>query len=313
MTLNLRGTGVALVTPFAADHSVDYPGLQKLIQHVTDGGVEYLVVLGTTGESATLTKEEKKQILSFVVKQNNKKLPLVYGIGGNNTQEVLNAIAETDFAGIDAILSVSPYYIKPSQNGIYEHYKRIADASPVPVLLYNIPGRTSSNVSAQTTLKLSKHTNIIGTKETCGDWVQMLEIMRGRGKDFLLISGDDLLAVPMTSIGGVGVISVLANAFPTIFTQVIRHALAGEYEKANRLLYRFVNLNSLLYEEGNPVGVKKVLELAGICGAHVRLPHLAASDDLTNRIKKAIREDSLINAPENETVKVNSYKKSAWL
>jgi 4-hydroxy-tetrahydrodipicolinate synthase len=313
MTLKLKGTGVALVTPFTADHSVDYPGLQKLLRHVTEGGVDYLVVLGTTGESATLSKEEKKQILSFVVKQNDKKLPLVYGIGSNHTQEVLAAIRETDFQGVDAILSVSPYYIKPSQNGIYEHYKRIADASPVPVLLYNIPGRTGSNVSAQTTLKLSRHANIIGTKETSGDWMQMLEIVRSRGKDFLLISGDDMLAVPMTSIGSVGVISVLANAFPSFFSQMIRHATEGEYEKANQLLYRFLNLNAMLYEEGNPVGIKKVLELAGICSAHVRLPHLPASEDLTLRIRKAIREDSLLNAADNEPVKAHTYKKSAWL
>jgi 4-hydroxy-tetrahydrodipicolinate synthase len=313
MTLQLKGTGVALVTPFAADQSVDYPALQKLIRHVTEGGVEYLVVLGTTGESATLTKTEKKEVLSFVVRQNNKKLPLVYGIGGNNTQEVLETIRQTDFSGVDAILSVSPYYVKPSQNGIYEHYKQIADICPVPVLLYNIPGRTSSNLSAQTTLRLSRHPNIIGTKETSGDWVQMLEIMKGKENNFSLLSGDDLLAVPMLSIGSIGVISVLANAFPADFSQMIRWAIKGEFEKANQQLRRFMALNSLLYEEGNPVGVKKVLEIIGIGGAQVRLPHLPASEDLTNRMKKAIREDNLMNVPVNEPSKASAYKKSAWL
>ncbi|MES2731660.1 MAG: 4-hydroxy-tetrahydrodipicolinate synthase [Bacteroidota bacterium] len=313
MTLKLKGTGVALVTPFTAEHLVDYPALQRLVRHVSDGGVDYLVVLGTTGESATISKAEKKEILSFVIQHNDKKLPIVYGLGGNHTQDILDTIRQTDFTGVDAILSVSPYYSKPSQNGIYEHYKRIADACPVPVLLYNIPGRTCSNVSAQTTLKLAKHPNIIGTKETSGDWAQMLEIAKGKPKDFLLLSGDDLLAVPMMSIGGVGAISVLANAFPGEFSTMIRQALAGEFEKANRQLFRYIGINALLYEEANPVGIKKVLEIAGICSAHVRLPHLSASEDLTTRLKKAIREDNLLKMIENETVKDSTYKKSAWL
>lgn len=313
MTARLNGTGVALVTPFTADHAVDYPALQRLLRHVSDGGADYLVVLGTTGESATMTPAEKKAVLAAVIQHNTQKLPVVYGIGGNDTHEILETIRHTDFTGVDAILSVSPYYTKPSQNGIYEHYKRIADSCPVSVLLYNIPGRTGSNVTAATTLKLAKHPNIIGTKETGNDWVQILEIAKGKPADFLLLSGDDLLAIPMVSIGGAGVISVLANAFPADFSEMIRQALIGDFATASRQLYRYLAINPLLYEEANPVGIKKLLEIVGICSAHVRLPHLPASEDLSIRIKKAIREDGLLKAIDNEPVKTGGYKKSAWL
>ncbi|MBC7920955.1 MAG: 4-hydroxy-tetrahydrodipicolinate synthase [Ferruginibacter sp.] len=329
MQSTLKGTGVALVTPFTADHAVDYPALQRLLRHVGEGGVEYLVVLGTTGESATLSKEEKRDVLSFVVRHNERQLPVVYGLGGNNTHEVLDTITHTDFTGVTAILSVSPYYNKPSQLGIYEHYRRVADACPVPVILYNVPGRTGSNVSAATTLKLSKHPNIVGIKEASTDWTQVLEIAKGihasgaeavtgdgagsNPGDFLLICGDDLLALPTISVGGIGVISVVANAFPADFSRLVRHALAGEYGPASRQLYRFLAVNPLLYEEANPVGVKKVLEMAGVCGAHVRLPLWPASDDLSARLQKAIRKEGLLDMTDSEAAKPVKNKKSAWL
>ena len=329
MRSTLKGTGVALVTPFTADHAVDYPALQRLLHHVGEGGVEYLVVLGTTGESATLSREEKRDILSFVVAHNERQLPIVYGLGGNNTQEVLDTITHTDFTGVTAILSVSPYYSKPPQSGLYEHYRRVADACPVPVILYNVPGRTGSNVSVATTLKLSKHPNVVGIKEASTDWTQILGIAKGihasgaqvvagdgagnNPDDFLLICGDDLLALPTIGVGGVGVISVVANAFPADFSRLIRHALAGEYGPASRQLYRFLAINPLLYEEANPVGVKKVLEMAGVCGAHVRLPLWPASDDLSARLQKVIREEKLLDLPAGEEVKPVKNKKSAWL
>lgn len=291
MTTKFKGTGVALITPFDADGQVDYPALLSLLRHVDS--VDYLVVLGTTGESATLAKEEKKEILSFVVKHNAGKLPLVYGLGGNDTRETLETIKQTDFTGVDAILSVSPYYNKPSQNGVFAHYERIADECPVPVFLYNVPGRTGINVTAQTTLRLARHPNVIGIKEANSDLTQSMEIMKGKPDDFLLISGDDILTVPMISLGGVGAISVLANAFPQPFSRMINHALVGEFGLASEYLHRFLAINPMMYEEANPVGVKMALHMAGICAPHVRLPLVTASSSLTERIRASIEMDHL--------------------
>ena len=215
----LKGTGVALVTPFNDDLSVDFDGLLSLLKH-TAQGVDYYVVQGTTGETATTSVEEKASILKFVREHNPKSLPLVYGIGGNNTQAVIETIKSTDLTGVTALLSVSPYYNKPSQEGIYQHFTMVADASPIPVILYNVPGRTQSNIAASTTLRLAKHENIIGIKEASGDLVQCMAIAKDAPKDFLLISGDDLLTTPMMAVGAVGVISVLANAFPTTFKRI---------------------------------------------------------------------------------------------
>ncbi|QHL86544.1 4-hydroxy-tetrahydrodipicolinate synthase [Nibribacter ruber] len=284
---SFRGTGVALVTPFQADHSVDYDAFARLIEYNLSNGVDYLVVNGTTGESVTTTPEEKKQLLAFAKKQIAGRVPLVYGIGGNNTQAVLELIKNADLAGVDALLSVSPYYNKPSQEGIYLHYTAVADASPVPVLLYNVPGRTGSNVSAATTLRLAQHANIIGIKEASGNMEQCMAIVQDKPEGFLVISGEDMLTVPMISVGMDGIISVLANAFPARFSRMTKLALQGNFSEAGALQRSFLSVNPLMYEEGNPVGVKFALEQLGICQAYVRLPLAPASDSLQQRIKAA--------------------------
>ncbi len=281
---NLQGTGVALVTPFDENGDIDFASLKRLLVH-TARGVDYYVVQGTTGESATLTKEEKRKVLAFVIQNNRKKLPIVYGIGGNSTAAVLEEIQHTDFRSISAILSVSPYYNKPSQEGIVHHFNFVADASPVPVILYNVPGRTSSNLNASTTLRLARHKNIIGIKEASGNLEQCMKIAKEKPGDFMLISGDDLLTLPIYAIGGVGVISVLANAFPVVFRKMKDYAFAGQYEKAQKELFKLVDINSPMYEEGNPVGIKQLLYEMGICGPNVRLPLVQASEGLVRKIR----------------------------
>jgi 4-hydroxy-tetrahydrodipicolinate synthase len=279
----LYGTGVALVTPFLEDGSIDFKSLKKLLNH-TAKGVDYYVVMGTTGESATMTKAEKKKVLEFVISNNPKRLPVVFGIGGNYTQEVIQNIRETNFDGIDAILSVSPYYNKPSQEGIYQHFKLIADASPVPVILYNVPGRTASNITAETTLRLTTHQNVLGIKEASGNLEQCMNIAKYKPKEFLLISGDDMLTVPMYAIGGVGVISVLANAFPQPFKKMKEFSFAGNFKKASTEQFKFLEINGPMYEEGNPVGVKFLLSLKNVCSPYVRLPLVIASSKLKQKI-----------------------------
>jgi 4-hydroxy-tetrahydrodipicolinate synthase len=281
----LFGTGVALVTPFSESLEIDYKALKRVLTH-TAKGVDYYVVMGTTGESATCTEEEKASILSFVKANNPNKLPIVYGIGGNNTQAVVEAVKGADMEGVDALLSVSPYYNKPSQEGIVRHFEAVADASPVPVLLYNVPGRTASNLTADTTLRLAVHPNIIGTKEASGNLEQCMRIMRDKPKDFMLISGDDMMTVSLYSMGGKGVISVLANAYPTIFRKVKTNADAGNMVKATQELLKLLEINGPMYEEGNPVGVKYLLSKMGVCGPHVRLPLAEASSALTSKIDK---------------------------
>jgi 4-hydroxy-tetrahydrodipicolinate synthase len=280
----LYGTGVALVTPFDEDGNIDFASLKRLLVH-TSKGVDYFVVQGTTGESATLTKEEKRKVLAFVIQNNRKKLPIVYGIGGNNTSAVLEEIQDTDFRQIAAILSVSPYYNKPSQEGIVHHFNFVADASPVPVILYNVPGRTSSNLNAHTTLRLARHRNIVGVKEASGNLEQCMKIAKEKPANFMLISGDDLLTLPIYAIGGVGVISVLANAFPVVFWKMKDYFLAGDNTRAQKELFKLVDINGPMYEEGNPVGVKQLLHEMGICGANVRLPLVQASEGLVRKIR----------------------------
>jgi 4-hydroxy-tetrahydrodipicolinate synthase len=279
----LYGTGVALVTPFDENLKVDFKALKKLLKH-TAKGVDYYVVMGTTGESVTVSQEEKKQILTFVKENNESKLPIVYGIGGNNTEEVVKTLESSDLKGVDAILSVSPYYNKPSQEGIFQHFKQVADASPVPVILYNVPGRTASNLTAETTLRLAAHRNIIGVKEASGNIEQCMKIARDMPKDFLLISGDDMLTVPLYSLGAKGVISVLANAYPIVFRKMKEYAFANNYSKASQELFKLLDINSLMYEESNPVGVKALLAEMGVCGNTVRLPLIAASAALRKKI-----------------------------
>lgn len=284
------GTGVALVTPFNASGQVDFDGLKKLLDHTASEGVDYYVVQGTTGESATTTLEEKKDILGFTKSNNPRGLPIVYGIGGNNTAQLLEVIAQTDFRGIDAVLSVSPYYNKPSQEGIYQHYITLAETCPVPVILYNVPGRTGSNISATTTIRLARHPNIIGIKEASGDLQQALTIVRNKPEDFLLISGDDMLTVPLYAIGGCGLISVLANAYGGIFKAIHEAVMLKDFTAATQLSLQLLNINPLIYEEGNPVGIKQVLKFMGICENMVRPPLLPASESLKKKISAAMND-----------------------
>jgi len=284
----LRGTGVALVTPFTPDFKVDFEGIRKLLHFNISEGVDYLVVNGTTAESATTTIEEKTEILAFIKEQVNGTVPLVYGLGGNNTHQILDQLKQVDLSGITAILSVSPFYNKPTQAGIYQHYIHLADASPLPIILYNVPGRTASNISAETTLRLAQHQNIIGIKEASGNLEQCMQIAKQKPADFMLISGDDLLALPMFTFGAVGVISVLANAFPGKYSKLVKLGLENKFVEASALLFQLLDLNPLMYEESNPVGVKAILEILGICSPAVRLPLLEASPSLKDKINKLL-------------------------
>lgn len=288
MLHKLKGVGVALATPFTEEGTIDYIALRSLLEHTARGGVDYYVVNGTTGESVTTSPQEKVELLRFVRENNPKKLPIVWGLGGNNTQALLEEIRRTDFEGVDAILSVSPAYCLPTQAGIVQHYQALADASPKPIILYNVPGRTGSNLTAQTTLKLAEHPNIIGTKDASKDLVQCMQIARSKPDDFLLISGDDMLTVPVIAVGGVGVISVLANGLPKVFCTMVHEALKGNYPAAQEAIYQVLDLNSLLYCEGNPVGIKQVLQELNICRPDVRLPLVKASSQLSADLKKAL-------------------------
>lgn len=285
-TMNaFKGTGVALVTPFHEDNRIDIASFQKLIDHVISGGADYLVPLGTTGESATLSATEKAQVLKACVAHTKGRCPIMIGIGGNHTQAVLDTLSSTDFYGVAAILSVSPYYNKPTQAGIIAHFRAIADASPVPVMLYNIPGRTMSNMHASTTLALSHHPNIIGIKEASGNVEQCIHIASAMPKDFLLLSGEDMLTKAIQSIGGSGVISVLANAFPSTFSKMVH----GDLQASLQANYSLLKYNDLMYQEGNPVGIKHLLYKMGVIQSdQVRLPLLRASQELGEKISMAL-------------------------
>jgi 4-hydroxy-tetrahydrodipicolinate synthase len=268
-----RGTGVAIVTPFTKDGAIDFKGLEKLLNFIIKGGVEYVVVMGTTGESVTLSKEEKQSVVEHVIETVDKRVPVVLGLGGNNTQEIISALKKESFANIDALLSVSPYYNKPNQRGIYQHYKAIAEASPLPVILYNVPGRTASNITADTTLKLAaEFKNIIAIKEASGNLEQCMKIIKYKPKDFMVISGDDALTLPIIACGGEGVISVAANAFPKDFSEMTRQIMAGNVKEAQKLHYKLTDIIEQLFADGNPAGIKTVLEMMKICSSNVRLP-----------------------------------------
>ena len=286
------GTGVALVTPFTEGGAIDFDGLKRLVHHCINGGVDYLVVMGTTGESATLNETEKKSVLDCVRLVNDGRKPLVLGHGGNNTSRLTESMRSINWEGVDAILSVSPYYNKPSQAGITSHYKTIANASPVPVILYNVPGRTGSNISATTTLGLARHPNIIGIKEASGNLEQCMAIAASMPSNFLLISGDDLLTAPMISIGACGAISVLANSHPEAFSKMVRHSLNSEFTSAAGIWSGWLELNPLLYEEGNPVGIKAVLDELSICRSYVRQPLEQASAGLRKRISALLKSEA---------------------
>lgn len=294
MNTRFHGVGVAIVTPFTADHAIDFDGFGRVIRHVSEGGVRYIVLQGTTGESPTVTKAEKKQLLQYLKENNPKNLPIVYGVGGNVTSEVVAGMKDIDFDGVDAILSVCPYYNKPGKRGVIEHFTRIADACPVPVILYNIPFRTGINMTAETICELAQHPNIIGVKEASCVIEQCMEIARDKPDDFLLISGDDVQAVPIISIGGVGVMSVIANAFPAKFSGIIDAALNGDFAVAQKELYQFLRIDPLLYEEGNPVGVKSLMQTLGLISNEVRLPLMKASDDLIERQRTVLQRDGLL-------------------
>ena len=282
---SLIGTGVALVTPFKKDFSIDIEALKAIVNFQIDNGIDYLVILGTTAESATLSKAEKEVVIKTIVEANKGRLPLVLGVGSNNTQEVLEELKSRDFSDFEAILSVSPYYNKPTQEGIYEHFKAIAEVSPLPIILYNVPGRTSSNMLPSTTLKLaSDFKNIVAIKEAAGDLVQAMKLIQDKPKDFLVISGDDMITLPMILAGGSGVISVIAEGFPKQFSEMVHLGLNKKVEDAYKIHYLLAECIDLIFEQGNPAGIKEVFKSLGLSENTVRLPLVNVNEDLANRL-----------------------------
>ena len=284
--IDLKGVGVALVTPFKQDLSIDFESLERLLKHTAEGGVDYWVVMGTTAEASVLSKEEKRDVLEFVRKHNPNNLPIIYGIGANDPYAVLNEIENTDLSDVSGILSVSPYYNKPGQAGIIKHYELIADKSPLPLVLYNVPSRTGSNMTASTTLALAQHSNIIATKDASGSIDQCIDIARNKPADFQLVSGDDLLASSIISVGGIGVISVIANAFARQFTMLIKAALEDDGQTVRDNTYTLYPFIQLAFREGNPVGVKQILSEMGVSSNEVRLPNVKATSDLIDDIER---------------------------
>jgi 4-hydroxy-tetrahydrodipicolinate synthase len=286
----LTGTGVAIITPFRKDGSVDFKSLDKLLEHLIKGGVDYIVALGTTGESVTLSKDEKKAVVNSVIESVGGRVPIVVGVGGNNTQEILDSLNYGDFNNIDAILSVSPYYNKPSQQGIYEHFKTIAGISPVPVILYNVPGRTGSNMTGETTVRLAKDFgNIVAIKEASGNMAQIMHILKYKPADFLVISGDDLITLPMMSMGAVGAISVIANAYPAEFSQMVNFARNGNFAKAANLQFKLLDMMIAIFEEGSPSGVKATLEILKVSPNNLRLPLVPVSDAMYKKLERLVK------------------------
>lgn len=279
-----EGVGVALVTPFSDDGQVDYQALERLVGHVTDGGVDYLVVHGTTSESPTLTPQEKQDTLDFIRDHNAQNLPIVLGMSGNDTALLCSSIKNADLEGVDALLCAAPYYNKPSQAGLLAHFNQVAEASRAPVILYNVPARTSSNLEARTTAELSRIDNIIAIKESSGDINQCAEVQLYCSDDFMMTSGEDMFTLPLMSMGGVGVISVIANALPQQLTTMVKCFKEGNFETSNRVFQDLVEPIRLIFQEGNPTGVKEMLKQLGICSNHVRLPLVKASEDLARSI-----------------------------
>ena len=287
----LIGTGVALVTPFKQDFSVDTEALKRIVNFSIDGGIEYLVVLGTTAENATLSLEEKELVIRTVIEANNGSLPLVLGVGGNNTMEVVTELKTRDLSAFAAILSVSPYYNKPTQEGIYQHFKAIAEASPIPIILYNVPGRTASNMLPSTVLRLANDfKNVVAIKEAAGDIVQAMQILKNKPKDFLVISGDDMIALPMVLAGGSGVISVIGQGFPKEFSEMIRLGLNRKVDEAFKYQYFLSDAIDMIFEQGNPAGIKQVFLSLGISQKTVRLPLVNVDDSLANRIDEFVKK-----------------------
>lgn len=292
---SLQGLGIALITPFNEDGTVDFPALENLVNYNIENGVDYFVVLGTTAESATLNSEEKKKVINCIKKSNNKRLPLILGIGGNNTAEVINQIQHADLEDFVAVLSVSPYYNKPTQEGIYQHYKAITQASPKPIIIYNVPGRTASNVEASTTLRLAKDFDTIAAiKEASPNFLQSTVIIKNKPSDFKVISGDDEFALPMTLAGGAGIISVIGQGMPELVSSMIHLGLERKVDGAYRIHYRLQNLFRLIFAEGNPAGIKALLAIRGLCKPYTRLPLVKASEELTEKIKNEL--DAISNS-----------------
>lgn len=283
--------GVALITPFREDESIDFDALAKLIEHQIKNGTDYLVICGTTAETPTLSHSEKAQIKEFAVQSAAGRIPLVYGLGGNNTKEVVKAVAEEDLTGYDAILSVTPYYNKPSQEGLYRHYAEIAGASQLPIILYNVPGRTGVNMTAETTLRLANEfRNVCAVKEASGNFTQIDDIIKNKPADFLVISGDDGITFPLITLGAVGVISVIGNAFPKEFSRMVRLALEGDYKSARLIHYKFTELFNLLFVEGNPAGVKSMLAVMGLIDNNLRLPLVPNTIKTYEKIRNVLNE-----------------------
>lgn len=280
---------MAIVTPFKNDSSIDFAALGRIVNHVIEGGINYIVALGTTGESVTLSSDEKRAVLSYVLEANDNRVPVVVGIGGNNTSEVINSIREADLTGVDGILSVAPYYNKPTQRGIFQHFKSIATYSPVPVIIYNIPGRTGVNISAETCLQLAHECeNITGIKESSPDFNQIMKIIKGKPESFNLISGDDFMALPSIAAGAAGVISVLANAFPAQTSEITSNAMKNNYRSARETLFKYLELIELLFIEGSPAGIKAILSIMNLCQNNLRLPLVQVSRSTYTRIQKAM-------------------------
>jgi 4-hydroxy-tetrahydrodipicolinate synthase len=288
---SLIGTGVALVTPFKKDFTVDVEALRKIVNFQIDNGIDYLVVLGTTAETATLNEEEKELVIKTIVETNNGRLPLVLGIGGNNTQSVIDEIKSRDLSGFTAILSVSPYYNKPTQEGIYQHFKAIAEVSPLPIILYNVPGRTASNMLPSTVLRLANEfKNIVAIKEAAGDIVQAMNLIKDKPKDFLVISGDDMITLPMVLAGGAGVISVIAEGFPKEFSEMVRLGLNKRVDEAYQIHYLLAESIDMIFEQGNPAGIKEIFKSLGLSENTVRLPLVNVNEDLANRISNFVNK-----------------------
>lgn len=290
---SLIGTGVALVTPFKKDFSVDVDALKAIVNFQIDNGIDYLVALGTTAETATLSKAEKDLVIKTIVEANNNRLPLVLGVGSNNTLEVIEELKSRDFSGFVAILSVSPYYSKPTQEGIYQHFKAIAEASPLPIILYNVPGRTASNMLPSTIIRLATDfKNIVAVKEAAGDIVQAMKLIQNKPKDFLVISGDDMITLPMVLAGGSGVISVIAEGFPKQFSEMVHLGLNKRVEEAYKLHYIISDSIDMIFEQGNPAGIKEVFKSLGLSGNTVRLPLVNVDEDLANRLNNFVNKIS---------------------
>ncbi len=283
---SLIGTGIALVTPFKNDLSVDTEALKRIVRYVIDGGVEYLVVLGTTAETATLSEDEKELVIQTIIQENKGQLPLVLGVGGNNTQEIVRQLKTLDLSAFSAILSVSPYYNKPTQEGIYQHFKAVAENSPIPIILYNVPGRTASNMLPSTVIRLANDfKNIIGIKEAAGDIVQAMKLIQNKPKDFLVISGDDMITLPMVLAGGSGVISVIGEGFPKEFSEMVRLGLQARVQEAYALHYQLADSIDMIFEQGNPAGIKEVFKHLKLSENTVRLPLVCVNQDLSERLK----------------------------